>query len=150
MSGDLWHSNLPRKGWIETDVIDTQNYGLVCCEFCGTKLRYVHEINHPELAQKYNAGCDCAEKLTDDYVGPKTSEDRLRKRAGKKLRWIKSPKWVLIDYDWHRTDRKVVIFKTECGSAWKLIIGGRQGKIHYPTLIAAKIAAFDYIYPQNP
>ena len=98
MTGNRWSSaGIPHKGWTCVDVIDLRANGeqpedtdYATCQMCGNeKIRFVHVMQHPGLIVDLEVGCVCAEKMTDDYVGPKRRETKLRNRATRRIRWLK-------------------------------------------------------------
>jgi len=140
--GNLWYSDLPKKGWILQDVIDTEACETVC-DFCSTLHRYVHKIFHPDIIENYEVGCICAEKLTGDYVNPKGKEKLLRQRAEKITRWIRSSKWNFFSYhpSYYRKEKNRKIWLNPSGAFWKIKINNISGKRCYENLTSAKKAA---------
>lgn len=60
------------------------------CQMCDNeKIRYVHIMEHPDLDESFDVGCVCAEKMSDDYEGPKRREAKLHNRAARKTRWLR-------------------------------------------------------------
>ena len=84
---NLWDQpNVPHKGWIFLDVIDTET-AEANCEMCGNeRVRYVHIMAHTDYSERLNVGCVCAEKMADDYVNPRRRERALRNAAAKRVR----------------------------------------------------------------
>jgi len=59
------------------------------CQMCGNeKIRYVYIMEHPNLDEHFEVGCVCAEKMSDDYEGPKRREAKLRNRTARRTRWL--------------------------------------------------------------
>jgi hypothetical protein len=93
---------VPHKGWSCVNVFDTRADGESAdeasydeCQMCGNeKIRYVHVMRHPEHPEELHVGCQCAEKMSDDYFGPKEKEKALRGRAGRRAKWLQR-KWRL-------------------------------------------------------
>lgn len=79
-----WSESIPRKGWTETHCVDV-GWPNGRCEFCGSQLRYVHEIEHPTGAHA-SVGVVCCENLTQDYINPRAYENELKKKAAKEIR----------------------------------------------------------------
>jgi hypothetical protein len=93
MSGNRWDTaGVPHKGWTCVDVVDLRADGgpagetdYATCQMCGNeKIRYVHIMEHPDLDEHFDVGCVCAEKMSDDYEGPRRREARLRNRAARR------------------------------------------------------------------
>ena len=100
MSSQWSHKNIPHKGWRCVDVIDLRpndepvelvNYAT--CEMCGhEQIRFVHVLEHDNVDGQLSVGCVCAEKMLDDFVGPRDRESRLKNKATRKRNWLKL-KW---------------------------------------------------------
>ncbi len=110
-----------------------------------------HMTNSWKRAWSVNC-CVCAEKMTDDYVGPKRREARLRNRAVRRTRWLQRT--------WRRSAKgnsflnlegyNLVVYPTKTGR-WGYKIGDRFGPRTYPTVAEAKLALFDdfWVATQN-
>lgn len=91
---------IPRKDWRCVDVIDIRpddepiaDDEYETCEMCGNHpIRYVHVMHHDSQPDDMRVGCVCAEKLSDDYVNPKSREKRLRNKATRRRNWL-ALKW---------------------------------------------------------
>ena len=88
-------------------------------------------MEHPNLDEHFEVGCVCAEKMSDDYEGPKRREARLRNRAARRTRWLRR-KW--------RVSAKGNSFLNLKGYNK---IGDRFGPRTYSTVNEAKLALFD-------
>lgn len=145
---NLWKSSNPKHGWVLIDVIDAGEYGAEQCGWCGTLIRYQHEIAHPEINEKHYVGCICCEKLTGDYETPRKKEKELKSRSAKFKTWVYSPRWKLTENgNYYRKDCDVLIYST--GNGWKLKIGGIWGKKTFKTLLEAKRAVFKYLFESS-
>lgn len=61
-------SQLPIKGWHQWAITDHKK-PTWDCEYCGCeKVRYVHEIKHPEVNRSLFVGKSCMKKLTKGTV----------------------------------------------------------------------------------
>jgi hypothetical protein len=88
MAGKWSQAGVPHKGWT---CIGVEDLGAPdqTCEMCETQdIRYVHTMHHPDYFVDLEVGCVCAEKMEDDYVGPRLREKALRSSAGRKKRWL--------------------------------------------------------------
>ncbi len=140
-----WKTNgLPRKGWTLLDVVD-EGFGQEC-EWCGTAIRYVHYIFHPETNQNSSCGCVCAEHLTEDYVTGRKRESKLKQKHTRLHRFLNSPRWyrLLPKYNLYRLDKRILIYKKN--NHFMLKIHDLWGKKKYSTEEEAKIAAFNYLF----
>ncbi len=152
---NLWdNSNVPHnRGWTCIAVYDVREDGCSAeeatyetCEMCGKEqIRYVHIMQHEEHSD-LNVGYICACKMSNDYVGPKQRERRLRNKAARRVTWL-NKQW--------RTSKEGNPYLTIEGfnvgvfaNRWKLgrwsyRIGGTFSKDNYATEHEAKLALFD-------
>lgn len=145
-------SGVPHKGWRLLDVEDIREDGqseidtdYECCMMCGhEKIRYVHVVYHDEEGLEFRVGCNCAEKMTGDYVNPERRERELRNRTNRRISlnrkvWKINEKGNLIlKYDSHR----ITIFHPKNSSQYKVVIDDIFGKKIFNDVISAKNAAF--------
>lgn len=83
------HPGVPHKGWTYLGAQDTGSADHTC-EMCGQKnIRFVHTVEHPEH-EALEVGCDCAEKMSEDYVTPKDRQKRAQKTANRARREAKA------------------------------------------------------------
>lgn len=162
----LWDKpGVPHKGWTCVGMIDlgadadgmdfdTRKHELYeQCEMCGQDgVRYVHLMQHSEYPDELRVGCQCAEKMEEDYDSPRRRESKLRNRQLRKVNFLKQ-QWVrsrngnfVLKYNGHLiTIMKSKFNEEEFGvvyaafSTWEY----REQKIRDFT--TAKLAAFDLI-----
>ena len=93
---------IPHKGWRYVDVEDVCE-GLAGdnervyeqCQMCrNERIRYVHILTHPEFDGEIRVGCDCAAKMTDNYVNPQQRERDLKNRLYRKRNFAKQDWYV--------------------------------------------------------
>jgi len=93
----LWsQSGIPHRGWRCVTVIDLREDGsspeetdYATCEMCGNeRIRFVHVVEHDDFDRQLEVGCVCAEKLTEDYVNPRSRENKLKNKAARKAKWL--------------------------------------------------------------
>jgi len=82
---------LPQKGWNLVTVEDNEDLS-DNCHMCGTDIRYVHFLRHPDYPEEIGVGCICAEKLTEDYVRPRKLQKALEAKDRRIARYRKK-KW---------------------------------------------------------
>jgi hypothetical protein len=151
----LWDQpGVPHNGWQCTGVedlgadggpVDERDYAT--CEMCGhERIRFLHSMEHPKYSLELKVGCVCAEKMSDDYVGPREREDKLRNRAGKRGRWLTRR--------WRQSKNgnpyirvggyNLVVFPDRFRSnRWKFSIDGEFSPRAYASEDEAKLALFD-------
>lgn len=147
---DLWsQKGFPHKGWIYVDVEDTGELSATC-EMCGNNIRYVHYLSHPICDKSIGVGCVCAEKLTDDYITPKTREKAIKPTPKKQIQnWIENG-WKIAQNGgvYKRISHLVLIIK-QFDKYFSVLIKSNykieeQCKAYnYETEEDAKIASFD-------
>lgn len=60
---------IPHKGWTHKSVKDL-NHATGECGMCDKQsIRYLHTVSHDEW-KDLQVGCDCAEKMCEDYINP--------------------------------------------------------------------------------
>jgi hypothetical protein len=85
--------DIPHKGWQEDYVEDLESPEHTC-EMCGkTDIRYVHTMSHPEYPTTLDVGCECAIKMTNDYVGPKETKREAKNLSNNKQSWFANSHW---------------------------------------------------------
>jgi hypothetical protein len=126
-------------------------------ELCGMcesiEIRYVHLMEHPDYPDTLGVGCICAERMEQDYVGPRLREKRLRSRAQRRANWARRV--------WHISAKGNLYLNTEgfnltvfstsgaTGEHWGLKVTHREsgreqfGRRRYQSAEAAKHAALD-------
>lgn len=102
------------------------------------------------LDDRIEVGCVCAEKMSDDYDGPKRREAKLRNRSARRTRWLLRK--------WHRSAKgnsyiclegyNLVVYQTKTGR-WGFKIGDRFGPGTYPADSEAKLALFDAFWTET-
>lgn len=148
--------DIPHKGWRLLDVIDIREDGqsvedteYETCMMCGNdRIRFVHIVEHAEIDEEFKVGCDCAEKMTNDYVNPGKLERNLRNRAIRRSKWISK--------EWHENENGnqylkkdghyFLIFKDTKSQKFKCKIDKIWGKKFFHTIEEAKAATFNGIY----
>ena len=84
---------VPHKGWVLIDfedIKDDPNAEYETCEMCGNeRIRYIHILAHPDYERVMRVGCNCAEKMTDDYTTHREHENYMRKRAARRKNFMK-------------------------------------------------------------
>lgn len=153
---NFWkQQGIPHKGWTLVNVIDVREDGqpeweteYESCMMCGNeKIRYVHVVEHAEISEEFRVGCNCAEKMTNDYINPERRERELRNRANRRINWTKK--------DWKRSkngnhflnieEHHLLIYRDKKTNKYKVKIGGTFGRKIFESLEKAKIAVFSGI-----
>lgn len=148
-------TDIPHKGWRLLDVIDIREDGqsvedtdYETCMMCGNeRIRYVHIVEHNEIDEEFRVGCDCAEKMTNDYVNPGKLERNLKNRAVRRSKWISK--------EWHFNEKGnqylkkdghyFLIFKDTKSRKFKCKVDEIWGKKFFNTVEEAKAAVFNGI-----
>ena len=144
---------IPHKGWSLIDVIDVREDGQAeweteyeTCMMCGNeKIRYVHIVEHREVGEEFRVGCNCAAKMTDDYINPERREKELRNRANRRINWTKK-QWKSSkngNYYLNIESRHLLIYTDSKTRKFKVKIGEIFGHKTFDSIEKAKIAAFN-------
>jgi hypothetical protein len=161
-----WNTpGVPHKGWSCVEVYDLRGEGqsaeetvYATCEMCGNeKIRYVHIMEHQGLDGSLKVGCVCAEKMSEDYTGPRRLEAELRSRSERRKKWLgrkwrtsaKGNSFVNVD------GNNIVVYPDGWGQGWftfrinKASGGVIFSPLNYSNMEFAKMAAFDMLYPNK-
>ncbi|MDQ6755319.1 MAG: hypothetical protein M3004_00130 [Bacteroidota bacterium] len=146
---------IPHKGWILMDVIDVREEGqsewetdYETCMMCGNeRIRYIHLVEHKEVAEEFRVGCICAERMTNDYVNPKHREKKLRNKSVRRTNWIQK-EWKVSrkgSYYFKKDEHILTIFLDKKSNDYKCVIDKTFGTKLYKTLSEAKAHLFNKI-----
>ena len=151
---NLNQADIPRRGWVCETVFDSAyddpGAQRLQCEMCGNeRVRFVHLMSHPEYTGDLSVGCICAQKMSEDRIGPPERESSLRKRAQRRRRWL-TRKWRLsangnefLNVDGHN----VVIFPNQqYAGKWSFRLDREFCRNTYESSDLAKLAAFDVLW----
>lgn len=119
---------IPHKGWRYIGIEDLAERSFdddipyEQCEMCGNeKIRYVHILTHPEYDGELRVGCDCASRLTDDYINPRQHETDLKNRLNRRKNF-ENREWQYVPRSGNFTLRykgeNITIMKSKYGSNW--------------------------------
>lgn len=146
VNSDLWKAKgFLHKGWVLVDVEDVGDddgeESYESCDWCGTSIRYVHHLFHPETEQKSKSGCICAEYLTGDYSGAgRLKEEKLRKFSSMARYWATSPRWHISEKgNYYRRDKQLQILVFQHQGGWKIKVGESWGDKVFEDLGKAQI-----------
>jgi HNH endonuclease len=128
----------PETGW---EFVGADDLGDLCgnCERCGTEIRHVFLVQHPEWAPMA-VGTVCCDNLTGSAIASEKRKhnDRL-KRFMRSKRWSEEGGRHLI-----RQKQFNIQIIPEAGE-YRIIINNKKGSQLYPSLEAAKTRVFDFI-----
>jgi hypothetical protein len=84
----FWNKqDIPHKGWMLIDCIDTKVADNICDMCDKENIRYVHKMYHPEEPEYLNVGCICAGHMTSPYVAEE-AERKTRNKTMHKKKWM--------------------------------------------------------------
>jgi hypothetical protein len=76
----------PEPDWTCREVLDAQAIdpaaGQSRCEFCGTRIRWIHVLEHDDHPRAVETGCCCAARLCFDYDA-EAAERELKNRMAR-------------------------------------------------------------------
>lgn len=93
-----WVANgLPRKEWKIDWVEELERGNETNCDWCGTEIRFVYHLKHPEAVQRTISGCVCAGALTNDYKNAEETKkryyaDRAVEKKAARMLWTDQKK----------------------------------------------------------
>jgi len=146
-------TGVPHTGWRCIDIKDLGDRDpRVVCEMCEVhSIRYVHEMHHDDYRETLYCGCVCAGHMEEDPDSARQREHLFRKQQTRRKNWLSRrwrPDWPLGEYV--KTDGfRIIAWKNAVGDGYCARVEHRdtgyqrQSKLFYPTLDAAKLAAFD-------
>lgn len=154
----LWDNpGVPHKGWHCESVYDVREEGespeetdYKTCQMCGNeKIRLVHVMSHDDYEENLEVGCVCAEKMSNDYVGPKLRERELRNKALRRSKWL-TRKWKRNfkgNYTLKTQKRRLTVYQDSFFPGnWKCAFDNQLGTLSYPSIEKAKLALFDKLW----
>jgi hypothetical protein len=133
----------PREGWIlvHSDWDVGESSGETRCEHCNADMSWHNDLFHPDWGVIV-VGYDCAEKLCNGDTLT------MKKRNGKRLRFIESPCWYRTPKGWRYKYRDNVAFIYEKDGYHTPVINGVWGR-RYSNEVKAKVAAFNMLFPEK-
>lgn len=151
---NYWNQkDIPHLGWRLVTVLDVREDGqseddtnYESCMMCGQeRIRYVHIVEHDNVAEEFRVGCTCASKMTNDYINPEKRERALRNRAQRKTTWL-NKEWAISKKGNHYMKIKDRLFTLYQRSDGKYVIY-TEPKIRtiFKSFYDAKIAIFDLL-----
>lgn len=128
----------PESGWEYVGEDDLGGlYGT--CDRCGTNLRYVFFVQHPNW-ESMSVGTVCCDDMTCTQIASEKRkyDDRLKL-------FIKSKRWTEADKRFRIKQKQIEIQIIPANSGYSIHMNSKKGKTAYPTLDAAKTRVFDFI-----
>ncbi|MFY0673982.1 MAG: hypothetical protein JXQ87_11280 [Bacteroidia bacterium] len=133
----------PTAGW---EYLGEEDLGDLTgsCEKCGTSIRYVYQIGHPDWGF-LEVGTYCCDSLTDTVIASNNRESLTRFR-GRLKRFINSVRWQVTEkvHSINQSIFHVVIMEIN-ESHFQITIQGFKSRRVYKTLREAKEKVFNVI-----
>ena len=133
----------PKVGW---EFAGQDDLGSVCgnCELCGTDIRHVFLVHHPNWVS-LEVGEICCDNLTDTNIASNFMESTRRYNARKK-RFVESIRWRrLCDAHDYIVQKDIVVEVRRDGAGFHIRMNGKNGKQTYETALEARIRVFDVL-----
>lgn len=128
----------PESGWEYVGEDDLGGlYGT--CDRCGTDIRYVFFVQHPNW-EPMAVGTICCDDLTCTQIA-----SERRKYDDRLARFIKSKRWFEADKQHLIKQKQIAIQIVPANSGYSIHMNSTKGTKIYPTLDAAKARVFDFI-----
>ncbi len=132
----------PKFGWefcADEDLGDLTG----TCENCGSAIRYVFTIHHPNWGT-LEVGTICCDNLTDSKIASSLMESN-HKYVGRRNRFLNSVRWKVTDSNHTIKQGNFGITISQEGEFFYLKIYNLQSKKKYASLTEMKTKAFDVI-----
>lgn len=136
---------MPVVGWTLYDGKDLGDLDGEC-DVCGTHLRYVFSVYHPDWGC-LGVGTDCCDRMTGTALASELDRERSRR-----ARFIESPRWKRTRSGNQRCDlNDIRVVVRPCRAGFRVSIGDRKlgawvhGVRVWPSSEAARGASFDAI-----
>lgn len=135
---------MPRSGWMSMGGDDLGEYPAGTCELCGTDLRYIFLIQHPNWGSM-SVGTDCHDKLTGTSDA-RAFHDRSEKLRQKRKRFVSSPRWEELRSGELAIEQQGIWLRVAPhGAGFRVLMDAAVGKTVYTTVLDAKMKAFELI-----
>ena len=123
------------------------------CEMCELRrVRFVHHMRHADYPKVLEVGRDCAGNMEGNLRGAEQRERSAKNRATRRAKWLER-RWreSANANPWLRTQGYRVVIRRS-GPDWTFTVARDDAPPHhaaatFPTSDAAKLAAFDFIWP---
>lgn len=145
---------IPQKGWEFVIIIDLREEGkdYETCMMCGMQqIRYVHVLCHSDVTEEFRVGCDCAERMLNDYLQPRKRQLELENRAKRKMNWLNKA-WkqsIHGNYFYNYKDHFLLIFKDKKTGMYKFKIDDHFFGYEFKYLQEAKAGIFNQLDQLN-
>lgn len=150
----------PVNDWTAREVLDAKAVdpeGSATCGFCGTKIRWIHVLEHDDYVGTVPAGCCCALKYCNEYDAA-GAEKEVRALAARRQKFADLRRWKPSRKNAENLVRnvrladgakvRVTIFRQM--GRYKLSFAETGGEVNYPrdsfgSQVEAALAAFDLL-----
>src|SRR6266487_4991264 len=132
----------PKTGW---DYLGEEDLGDLSgkCEYCGTDIRYVFHINHPDWVPM-EVGIICCDNLTGTEIASNEMES-LRRFISRRSRFVCSSRWKQQDGRSKILQKGICVDIRPSLSGFRIHMNGHHGRKVYTTAQKAKHAAFEVL-----
>lgn len=116
--------DFPHKGWEWLEVEDREGDDLIC-EMCEiTPIRFAHKVSRDGTT--LIVGCDCAMRMTEDYVLPRGREKSVRQYAQALSRWVANGWRTSAKGNSYKKYKGYIVVVYSVGSSWRIITEHRE------------------------
>jgi hypothetical protein len=144
--------NVPHRNW-RSFAVEDLGEDKQECEMCEREMiRYMHVMHH-DNHEPLEVGCICAGHMQGDMEAAKSRDRVLKNRSTRRNKWL--------DLNWKTSKNGnpyLVTRETKDEDSHHIVITTRNGQYSssidrqyvntwYPTIDAAKLAAFDHLWP---
>ena len=114
------------------------------CELCGTKIRYVFLVSHPNWPTM-EVGEICCDKLTSTKVATEFMKDK-RSRVDRKKRFLKSTRWKPLGrFSEELKEQGISMIVVHTGKSYRIRVNGKWRDYKFPNVSEAKGEVFEIL-----
>lgn len=138
------HGHIPPKfGWEHVGWDDLDDL-IGTCECCGTSIRYIFMVQHPNW-RPMEVGEICCDNLTSTEIASGFMESR-RRYADRLKRFVSSARWSIRPGNVHHIIQKRINLEVvPKDGAYLLRVNWQPGKLRFATVGEAKAKAFEFV-----
>jgi hypothetical protein len=141
-------ARLPANGWDILSIADMKEDCPDCehhCEYCGTAIRFVYTIAHPQVIDTLDVGSECAHRMSSAYSPATDKQMRAssRRKEARKKNWAKGWAESTNGNLTRKSDAgRITIYSTRV-AGWKFVLSGKHSELSYETQREAMEASFE-------
>lgn len=138
------HGKIPPKvGWMVVGIDDLESQ-VGKCELCGTAIRHVFLVLHPNWVTM-EVGEICCDHLTSTDIATNYMES-IRRYNGRRKRFVRSSRWKKrTERHFYIVHNRIVVEERISSAGYLLRMNGKRGRVIYRDSLEARMRAFDVL-----